>query len=421
MFKDELFHRAKRYVNPEITQEEAHLYVSGRIRKIYSSLEELLLDNISYYNRIIRSLLVFYENRVYEFGKYVGSLEKTKYTELMTPTRLYYLILVQPDFNRDEILLGHPQLKSTEGQTFRDLLPHLIKIGSFNFIASYTNTKFNTRSYTKGLSLDLTPNDFINKILDIKTVCYVDKKSLTEDFDKVQMIEGNVTSLEKMFYPYIKTKTFLSFTPSSLKISTADYSSSLSYSLNQINRSLTGSFKKAKRIEVLISSKIEDLSDIFKINHELVSDMTTLMSICGSMIQYFGKDFIAYRISSSGVYSTIVSKRFWNNRRLIETFYDKDNNPIHIQIKTFGKLVKAVDYIVNSGYFVYGDRTNKKLDLISITKTSNYTKLFDVYEKYGTTTLATSTTILALMSMQTEKIVRFMTGVDDVDTNELLS
>ena len=152
-----------------------------------------------------------------------------------------------------------------------------------------------------------------------------------------------------------------------------------------------------------------------------MSDMTTLMSICGSMIQYFGKDFIAYRISSSGVYSTIVSKRFWNNRRLIETFYDKDNNPIHIQVKTFGKLVKAVDYIVNSGYFVYGDRTDKKLDLISITKTSNYVRLFDVYEKYGTTTLATSTTILAIMSSQTEKIVRFMTGVDDVDTNELLS
>lgn len=415
MFKDELFNRARKYVRYEITQEEANLYATDKIRKVYSSLEELLLDNISYYNRIIRSILVFYENRVYEYGLYVGSIEKTKYSELMTPTRLYYLILMQPDFNRYEILIGYPQLKDIEGNNFKELLPHLTRIGSFNFLASYTNTKFRTRSYTKGLNLDTTQLEYINKVLDVKTVCYIDKNTLAEDFEKVHLIKENTDGLDKIISGYIrdKSKTLCSFTPSSFNISNTDYSSNLTYHDGSLQRNLSGSFKKAKRLEIFISSKLEDIGNIFNENSILLKSLGSLYTICGSMIQYFGSDFICYRVDSNGCYSSITLKKFWNNRRLIETFYNETGQPVHIQTRIFGKLIKTVDYIVGSGYFVYGDQNNKRLNLLSVAKTSNYKILFENYEEHGATTLATTTSILSLISLQNDRIIQAMTGVNN--------
>ena len=63
-FKDEWYYRAKNYVHNTITEQEYKLYKAGKIRKLYDSFEYLLLDNLKYYNRIIRTIIWLYENEL---------------------------------------------------------------------------------------------------------------------------------------------------------------------------------------------------------------------------------------------------------------------------------------------------------------------------------------------------------------------
>ena len=406
MFKDELFYRARKYVSNEITLEEAELYLSKRIRKIYSSFEELLLDNIIYYNRIIRSVLVFYENRIYEYGSFVGSFEKTKYTKNMTPTRLYHLILVQGDFGRDEILLGHPQLKTVPGDTFRELLPHLINIGSFNFIASYTSAKYKSRSYMKCLELDVTSNQYINKVLDIKTICYIDKKSIEDEFERVLLISNNMDMIRDVV-PETKN-SLLSISPLSISSMSQYYSWSLLKKDEKMIRTQVGDVRLMKKIDLSVSRNIEVIDDLFSQNTSLLKDLQSLYAICGSMIQFLKVDFVGYKRFGSGSYMKLKAKRFWNNYRIIEHVLDSNGNILHHQSRTFGKLSKAVDYIISTGYFVYGDESDKKSNVMNIAMTESYDQLFEVYEKYGSTTLATATAILSLISLENDRILKHM-------------
>lgn len=184
IFNDDYFITARtKYVKDGVTPQEFEMYSNKTIRKVYASFEQLIMDNIQYYDRIIRTVFFLFENRMVHEGRSYGHIEnpyvkmsRKLYKNKITPTELYYIAMLPPDFLFDEFTLAYPDVvhgvmrskklaPDKRAVMFACLHANHNRFKLLHELAR-TQTGSNTSdSYSSVLSKDLTSYKFLKTIL----------------------------------------------------------------------------------------------------------------------------------------------------------------------------------------------------------------------------------------------------------------
>lgn len=406
IFNDIYFERARKYVKNEILQEEVDLYTLGKIRKIYGSFEELLFDNLEYYSRIIRTILWLYENTLVSNGKIITKTEKTQYKIPMTPTKFYYLIMIQASFTRDEILYGYPQISYAKGSNFQELWPELLKIGSFVFNATFTLEHCKTKSYQIAFEQDTTDNDYLSKVIVNSKFVYIDRMILSNDIGNVIRITENNIYNWNLLFKQQNPNTILDCRPNGISYIGGNYSEEITFSNNSIIREQKGDMNELMKFDMFISKKMPEIyENVMKMN-EYKDSLENLKTICISMIQNYRRAFKAIRLTPDGEsYSFVIIKKFWNNFRIIECFF-KGSSLIKKRQTICGKIYKVANYLLSNGYFIY--TIGELEDCIKVAKLDDPELILDHFTEYINRTFVDSTYRLELMEKETERIIEYM-------------
>lgn len=406
IFNDRFFDRARRYVKNEITQEEVDLFTTGQIRKVYGSFEELLLDNIEYYSRILRTILWLYENTLVSNGKIIIKTDKTRYKIPMTATKFYYICMIQPDFNRSEIIYGYPQISYAQGNTFQELWPELLKVGSFVFNVTYSVEHSNTKSYQVAFENDVTNSDYLSKVVVNSRFIYIDRAILSTDIASV------VRMNETMFYNFDALKehitdyTFVDSRPNGISYLGPGYSEELMFTPFGIRRDQTGSLEDTFPFDATLTSQLVYLNIRKNSIYQELDSIQNLKLICSSMIQNYRRKFKAVRLHYDNLgYSVITIQKFWNNFRVIELCF-RNNSLLYKRQFNIGKLHKVVKYIVENGYFIY--TINQIEDSIKIAQLDDPEAILNHFTEYINRTFVDSTLRLELMENETTRIIEHM-------------
>lgn len=417
MFNDPYFERARRYVKNEITQEEVDLYSLGKIRKIYGSFEELLFDNLEYYSRIIRTVLWLYENTLVHNGKIITKVEKTCYKIPMTATKFYYITMIQADFKRDEILYGYPQISYAKGQTFQDFWPELLKVGSFVFNLTFSLEHCETKSYQVAFEQDATDNDYLSKVVVNSKFIYIDRLILSHDISNVLKISENIIRNWDLVYKFQEDDTVIDSRPNGISYIGATFSEEVRFLESSISREQIGDVRESLKFDMFLSKKMPDIYDNVQEMKAYRESLDNLKLICISMIQNYRKSFKALRLTPDGnSYSFIVIKKFWNNFRLIECFFNH-SRLVWRRSFVFGKIYKVANYLLNNGYFIY--TISNLEDCIRVAKLDDPEMILDHFTEYINRTFVDSSYRLELMEKETEKIVNYMKEISILDKEQL--
>lgn len=415
IFNDYFFERARKYVKNEITQEEVDLYTLGKIRKIYGSFEELLLDNIEYYSRIVRTVLWLYENTLVHNGKIITKVDKVKYSIPMTATRFYYICLTQIDFTRDEILYGYPQLGAAcKGNNLVEFFKQLLKIGSFAFNVAFSTEQANTKSYQRAFELDTTNNDYLHRVIVNSKFVYIDKLILSADIKNiVQINELTMCNYNDMKY-YETSNDIIDSRPNGISYLGPGYSELIKFnSINEIIRTQSGSIKATIDFDIHYSRLQEDINIVGNQIHNLLSNIDNLKIVCSSMITNYRKQFKAVRIHhDERCYSVLRVRKFWNIYKVFETCYI-NNTILYNKVFIIGKLHKLVNYITNNGYFVFTISSIE--DIFQLAKLDDMESILEHYSNYINKTFVDSTARLELIEQETNKVITKLTRYSLID------
>lgn len=186
IFNDKFYIDAQdKYIKDSITKVEIALHKSKKIRKVYKSFEHLLIDNVTYYSRIIRTIYFLFENRGVQDGKSHGYVEnpfrglsRALYKQKITPTQLYYIALLPPDFTFSEFMYAFPDVihgipdsneltSAHRGVMFQALSNHA-RFKILHELARITTQSSISDSYSKILNADKTPYRFLKTIMPYK-------------------------------------------------------------------------------------------------------------------------------------------------------------------------------------------------------------------------------------------------------------
>ena len=87
LFNDLWYDSASQYVENTITEQELILYKTGKIRNLYESLGHCLIDNLQHYDRIVRTVILMFENKLIHNGSVIeGSPSRKKiWRQKITP------------------------------------------------------------------------------------------------------------------------------------------------------------------------------------------------------------------------------------------------------------------------------------------------------------------------------------------------
>lgn len=413
MFNDIFFERARKYVKNEITQEEVDLHSLGKIRKIYGSFEELLFDNLEYYSRIIRTILWLYENTLVSNGKIITKTEKTCYKIPMTATKFYYIIMIQADFKRDEILYGYPQISYAKGNNFQELWPELLKIGSFVFNVTFSLEHCETKSYQTAFEQDTTDNDYLSKVVVNSKFIYIDRLILSNDIFKVMKINESLIYNWELIYKFQDENVIIDSRPNGISYVGGAFSEEVKFLPNSISREQIGDINELLKFDIFLSKKMPDIYNNVKSMNEYKDSLDNLKLICISMIQNYRKSFKALRLTPDGEsYSFIVIKKFWNNFRIIECFFNK-SHLVWRRSLVFGKIYKVANYLLSNGYFIY--TIGQLEDCIRVAKLDDPEMILDHFTEYINRTFVDSSYRLELMEKETEKIVNYMKQISTIN------
>lgn len=407
LFNDYWFDLAKRHVKNEITLTEVDLYNKGLIRKIYGSFEELLFDNIDYYSRIIRTIIWLYDNIIVQDGKVLyRNKDKVRYKRPMTATKFYYICMCQPTFSRTEIIYGYHQIAAKTGNTFYDLWPHLLNVGSFAFNVTYTTDRYSTKSYQLAFEQDVTSPKYLEKVIVNSSYVSVDKYMLSYDIGILSKIHELMISNYQIFKDFSKSGIVVDIRPVGMSYISSTFNEEIQYKLQRLTRTQCGNISDTIDFDVHFSQNAKFVFDKLDKCTNHIRQLGNLKLIAKSMIQNYRKKFKAIRTTIDGNgYAIIQIKKFWNNYRVIESFIS-NGQLIKKNVFNVGKIWKLVDYIVSNGYFIY--TVNEIEKCVHLCSLDNQDAILTYYTEYINQTFLDADIRLQMMEKQTSDIIAFI-------------
>lgn len=364
MFNDQYFYKAKKHVINTITKEEFELFKSGKIRKVYDSFEFLLLDNLKFYNRIIRTIILLYDNILLDHGKVVDYLDRTPYKIPMTPTKFYYLILCNIDSSRDEIIYAYDKLSNLTCSTFKEFFPHLIDVTAFSFnltLLKNLSKKNGLKAYSKLLDSDITNEQFIKRITNNfnKDSLYITSDSMEKSLEESFQTFCKMNEIYELIKDSVKETDIIDIQPTCITLINAKSEFECRFKDGVLKRTSNRNFNECYEFDYAIS---KNLKQIYAWALDSIENYDNdLIYLIEYLVKKYRKKFKAIRPQvSQNLFSTLRVVKKWNHFFLEESVYYTDTylNPnSRILLRTHTLSCKEYELgktIYKLGYFIFG-------------------------------------------------------------------
>lgn len=368
IFNDQYFTTAQeKFINNKVLPYEQNFAKRGQTRRIYKSLEHLLLDNIQYYNRIIRTLFVLFENRSIQDGKSLGHVEnpfkglsRALYKKKITPTQLYYIALLPPDFTHDEFTLGFPDvehgIKHKKVLTKQDRITMFTKLGTHNrFKLLYELARISTGSepgdtYSSILERDKTPYKFLKTIIPYKYQKAINVGFNEQNEESVAFGESYTTFLTMLdYFKETIPDQYVSIRRDSVQFHNFISSIHSCYVLGG-NYVIMSSFPFADSV---LHSYVRDrpMLEEYACNTEFLEfALSEMLNSKDNIDKFYG-----IKLLSNGSVSSIRIKRGAGGMAINETTFDNKGNVIYeitcAKVRSVGRAIKII--IHQFHYYVF--------------------------------------------------------------------
>lgn len=408
---DSDFRKVVQFLDDGITSEEIELYKAGKIRKLWHNHKTMIAYNCDIYTRIMNLLtLAYHKYTRLPNGKTWYDVERYPDIPQMfnsyTPTRLYYAVNVSRQSTIYEIAYGwfkkiSPELEEMNRQDPKEAVRHLIKElcrrdKLFDIFYRTRNAITGERDIDECLRKDKTDDIKIKNVLfcfhedykkeNVDTKDVVEYVTLIKDeehklrtainnamadaginkdtfrvyvFNNEWSIMSNSFSITTKAIPMHKPKKFEIY-----NVTNEEYTLSKTYNADA---------KRCIRFEHFLSQtfgeqmnwlelqgkikKIESRPD----THPDGTANRARMAMKKYLLTYLKtkhfSEIFCYKRHSAGAFTKISFKGVFKNVYVIEQFYYILNDKINLNDtrQTCMSIENAVDYILDRGYYVFGD------------------------------------------------------------------
>lgn len=187
LFEDIDYLRVKQFIDARITNEEIEAYNSGKLREMYATLENMLVCNLKYYDRImsLATMMFLHYVKINDFN-YTDKLKNITIELEMTPTRLWCCALsginstewelnyawaprevIKGKNSKTKVRINPITIKPIEGSTkslFEVSYNKLYKVPTFARFMEYSAIRCNTSGFRETLLHDNTPNEKLAQV-----------------------------------------------------------------------------------------------------------------------------------------------------------------------------------------------------------------------------------------------------------------
>lgn len=380
LFDDDWFYVAKQHVINTITKEEYQMYKSGRIRRIYESFEHMVLDNIEYYDRIIRTIVWLYENKLVVKGKMVDSIKKSPFKIPMTPTVFYYIVLMPIDATIEELYLAFPSLKDNIGQTFVELFKPLSKINAFKMNIAFCKQMYKTKKYAEQLELDKTSSSYLNKIMTNinDDVVAVTKNGLTKSLQDIVVLNKQMVDMYNLIDSDLdkRNSEYCNVKPTKVMLFSRNAEYECTFTDGRIIRQSVRNWEQCFKFDKVCSKYLDSIYKwIDKSSPDYTSDLVQLMNLC--VVKYMHKAIAIRKSQNTKVWSKCTFKKCWGWWLIREETFFEDicikKQDYHVTEQNIGRT------LVRNGYYVIGHVQDQEW-LKNIAQSDDIEKLLSIYQ-----------------------------------------
>lgn len=434
LFEDVDYVRVRDFVKSEITEEEIEAYKRGDLRELYGTLENLLICNLPYYNRIISfcTMLFLHYVRLTKNGtdsNVSDDLNKLPYYIEMTPTQIWCCACCGPSSTKWELeyawKTGRKQLiKINSENLIKDNFQSLYKNQIFARFIEYCAARLGTNGFMQTLIADKTPNNKLAVVCSkfTKTSTAIDESQLQTLGNYIledrQISDTLFNSLDKCLNTMYKgnTEQYSIFVFSNeFLVCTKNFKLKFKKHINQLTNEIDISKEYLSNAYMCLVSEanmVETIKD--QINWSKASlnpcfnyDKNILKSILKRMLieDYKNVKCIKKQLEPS-TYSEITFKKIWNNYKAIEICYSHNMMVYEYPTVNYG-VNNMVDYIIDKGYFVFG--TIHDVDIMFI-KDITINTLVKHYSNYCIPVLQHMSDIIKLHNQSKNEIIDVVCG-----------
>lgn len=369
LFEDVNYLRVKPFVDNQITEEERQAYIRGDLSEIYNTFDNMLMCNLSSYDRIINFCTMIFLHYV-EIGEQNVNkdLAKIPFELSMTPTRLYCCVFSNVNSSLWELnyAWGTKIQKSTLSQ--KSILEHnwykFYKIKMFAKFMEYSALRCGTIGFRQTYMADKTTNRKLAQICSkfTKTSVAITEEQLetlyeySKESDIINkrlytsidnclsiLFNGDVTQ----YAIYIFSKEFyIHSSKFSIRVRSENGIISKDYLANSYECFIAEEFLLAS-----IKTQIEWAK--YKIPISFEYDKSILKNLLHNMLEENYKDILCIkRMNEYGIISKVWFSGIFANVKINEDFII-DNRVIRHQEKVLSKK-NAANYLIERGYFIFG-------------------------------------------------------------------
>jgi hypothetical protein len=171
LFEDVDYLRCRQFINNTITEKEIEAYKKGELRELYATFENLLICNLSYYDRIMSfcTMVFLHYIRINEDDITKQNLEKIPYMLDMTPTQIWCCTMCNTKSTEWELNYGwgiksKSLVKDLDTSVLEFNWKLLYKLPTFGKFVEYSAIRTNTSGFRQIMIEDKTPNKKLGQV-----------------------------------------------------------------------------------------------------------------------------------------------------------------------------------------------------------------------------------------------------------------
>lgn len=434
LFEDVDYVRIREFIKQGITDEELQAYKNGDLRECYATLENLLVCNLPYYNRIISFCTMIFLHYVRISSNGIDSnvndeLNDIPYFIEMTATQIWCCACCGPSSTKWELEYAWKFSKKklitiNSENLIRDNFGNLYKNKVFAKFVEYCALRVGTNGFMQTLIADKTSNNKLSHVCSkfTKTSAAIDESQLNTlgnyIIESQQISDKLYNSLDKclnQMYKGNQTEYSVFIFSNEFLVCTKNFKLRFKKHLNQLTNEIDISKEYISNAYMCLISEANMVDTIKEqinwtksnLNLNFEYDKNILKSILKRMLSEDYKNIKCFkRQLGNNIYSEITFKKLWNHYKAIECCYAHDMKVYEYPEINYG-LNNMVDYVIDKGYYVFG--TIHDVDIMFI-KDITIGTLTKHYSNYCIPVLQHMSDVIELHQRSKNEIIDVMCG-----------
>lgn len=416
LFEDMDYLRTKSYINTTITEEEISAYKRGDLRELYATFENMLICNLSFYDRIMSfcTMVFLHYVRLNDDDLISDDLDNLPYIFDMTPTQIWCCALTNTKSTKWELEYGwNSKLVETSDNILELNWNKLYKNPIFKKFQEYNAVRCNTQGFRETFFADTTSNRKLAQVCSkfTKQSVAISEESLENLFNYINEQEKINKKLyfslfeclkvifnkdESQFAIYVFNNDFF--------IQTSKFSMKISREAEKIKKDYLGNNYECFIAESELSKSVKEQIEWakYKLPIQFEFDKKILENLLLEMLKGSDKNYLKIicirRMNNFGIISKIYFTGIYDNLNIHEDFMF-DNRCIRTSKICLSKE-NAAKYVVDRGYYIFGYE-NDVHNFIEINKKS----LVEYYSKYCITVMRHMSEVITLHNFSKNDII----------------